>query len=377
MEKEWNPKALAKGPKILWKVVVGTGHSSIVINNNRLYTMGGKGTVNVLYCINAETGDEIWQSSFEVPYQDPQSTPVTDGKYVIGLSSNGRLICLKAKNGKIIWEKDLVGDYQVEKIDYGYSGSPVIEENQIILNINTSGIALNKKTGDLMWASDVHPANKKDISYHATPVMYDYKGKRNALLFSGTGLFSVDVDTGIQSWHHPYLDPGASKVADPVVFENKVFVSTESVVGGGLLLDISGSTPKVEWQNNNMKSSINSPVIVDGYIYGCEGGPFDGGGGLALLRCLSVKTGEIMWEKDLDTISLSLISANGKLIILEDDGTLHIAEATPSAYQEISSADVLEGEKKKRTFWTPPVLYRGKIYCRNYMGDIVCIDVSK
>jgi hypothetical protein len=73
----------------------------------------------------------------------------------------------------------------------------------------------------------------------------------------------------------------------------------------------------------------------------------------------------------------SLTAADEKLIILEEDGTLHIAEAAPSAYQEISSGDVHEGEDKKRKFYTPPVLCNGKIYCRNFYGDLVCIDVSK
>jgi hypothetical protein len=76
-------------------------------------------------------------------------------------------------------------------------------------------------------------------------------------------------------------------------------------------------------------------------------------------------------------VTSSLIAADGKLIILEEDGTLHIAEATPSMYEEMSNCDVLWGEQKPRRFWTPPVLYKGKIYCRHYGGDLVCIDVSK
>ena len=82
-----------------------------------------------------------------------------------------------------------------------------------------------------------------------------------------------------------------------------------------------------------------------------------------------------MWDEEMKISSL--LSADGKLIILEDDGILRIAEATPSSYQEISSCNVLEGEKKPRIFWTPPVLCNGKIYCRNNYGDLVCIDVSK
>jgi len=71
------------------------------------------------------------------------------------------------------------------------------------------------------------------------------------------------------------------------------------------------------------------------------------------------------------------MAADGKLIILTEQGTLSIAEATPSGYQEISSCDVFGGEKKIRRFWTPPVLCDGKIYCRNYAWELICIDVSQ
>ncbi len=67
-----------------------------------------------------------------------------------------------------------------------------------------------------------------------------------------------------------------------------------------------------------------------------------------------------MWEEDLDIplkSTVSLMAADGKLIILEDDGTLHIAEATPISYKEISGCDVFDGEDKLIRFWTPPFLY--------------------
>jgi len=74
--------------------------------------------------------------------------------------------------------------------------------------------------------------------------------------------------------------------------------------------------------------------MIDGYIYGCKGGPYKG---FESLRCLDVETGEMMWEEDLRGITISLMAGGGKLIILNGKGGLHIAEANPAAYQEISS----------------------------------------
>jgi outer membrane protein assembly factor BamB len=90
------------------------------------------------------------------------------------------------------------------------------------------------------------------------------------------------------------------------------------------------------------------------------------------LRCLDAGTGELMWEEP--TGGASLTAANGKLIVLTAKGILRIAEATPKAYREISACE-LPTEIGIPWWWTPPVLCGGRIYCRNYSGDLVCIDV--
>jgi outer membrane protein assembly factor BamB len=380
MEKDWNPEALAGGPKILWKVDVGMGYSTVAVKDNRLYTIGYKG----VYCLNAETGDEIWRYSFKY-LTEFQSTPTIEGKYVYALDISGELLCFSAKNGKLRWKKDLITEYDVVRPFYGFAGSPVIEGNLLLLTANTSGLALDKKRGKKIWCSDRPPKNL-GLSYstgphYATPVLYDDEGKRYAVITSYVGIHSVEAETGKVLWFYEWEPFRNIQGADPLIFNNKVFITQYHKENGCFLLDIGGEEPKVLWKNLNMHSEISSPVMIDGYIYGCRGGPDPV---FYSLLCLNVETGEVMWEEDLKTKeelykpkTVSLMAAGGKLIILEDDGTLHVAEATPSAYKEISSCDVLEGERKFRQFWTPPVLCNGKIYCRNYAGDLLCIDVSK
>ena len=371
METDWDPEALARGPKIIWKVNVGMGHSNFAIKENRLYTIGIKG----VYCLNAETGEEIWRRPLEDSFRDTYTTPTVEGKYLYALSSEGVLYCLKVKNGKVRWERDLISEYDVLVPFYGISGSPVIEDDLVILNLNLSGIALNKNKGEMVWVSEkYHPSmichQSKDLSGYATPVLYEGKGKRCALMYHCTGLFSVDVHTGKQQWFFEFMNHGAN-ASDPILFSNQVFLSTGWAYARCTLVEITGNQPKEVWQNKNMRNEFSSCVYIDGYLYGSDGDH----GTRARLRCIDVASGDVVWEKEMKMASL--ISADGKLIVLEEDGTLHIAEATPSAYKEISSCDVLEGERKGRLFYTPPVLCKGKIYCRNYAGDLICIDISK
>lgn len=370
-ETNWDPKALSGGPKILWKVDVGWGHSNVAIKDNRLYTIGRKGDEIGVFCFNAETGKEKWHSPFDTN-QEPRSTPTIDGKYVYVLSKNGILYCLKIKDGKLHWKKDLVEDLNSPRAADGYATSPIVEGDLVILNAKTSGIALNKKTGEKIWDGDVHTDTAGD--YFATPVMYDNDGKRYALIFSNSGLFSMDVQTGKKMWFHEWHVQGSPNCTDPVVFDNKVFISSSESSPRGALLDIQGNEPKVLWQNGNMSTDISTIVYIDGYIYGVTGS-YLGRMEDCSFRCIDAQTGDLMWEQELR--GSSLISADGKLIILEDNGTLHIAEATPSSYKEISSCNIHENEEMPPKYWTPPVLCRSKIYFRNFFGDLVCIDVSK
>ena len=366
-ETDWDSEALAGGLQLLWKTDIGTGYANVAIKKNRLYTMGVKPDGTVVLCLDAETGEEIWQHSIE-EFQDPRSTPTLDGKNVYALSLTGILWCLNAKNGNVRWKKDIVEELQVEKISFGYAGSPVIEGNLLILNVNTSGIALNKKTGDLIWNSKIH-ASEAERNYYATPVVYGDKGNRRVLFLTCIGITSAELESGDQLWSHSLKIREIEWAVDPVVFEDDVIVTTTS---HSTLIETAENKPKVLWQNTNLRSDIQTSVLIDGYLYGFNGKADSAFGSL---RCINWKTGDLMWQKKMKPAQL--ISASGKLIILEIDGILRIAEAVPSAYIEISSCDVLGGERKPRKFLSYPIPYNGRIYCRNFAGDLVCIDVSK
>jgi outer membrane protein assembly factor BamB len=170
---------------------------------------------------------------------------------------------------------------------------------------------------------------------------------------------------------------------DPVVSEGTILLMTawsKSADRQSVLLENIGENPKVRWKSQDLWTDLTTPVIIDGYIYSCFGGPDHGS---ADLRCHELITGKLIWKKKLPedelTTCVSLMAADGKLIVLNDKGMLFIAEASPSGFKELCSCDVFKGEKKKmyRQFWIPPVLCNGRIYCRNFAGDLICIDVSK
>ena len=153
--------------------------------------MGCKGREYTIVCLNAETGKEIRWCVISENLMEPQTSPAIDGEFLYALSKEGLLLCLKIKNGKVQWKKNIVQEYEARAPFYGFAGSPVVEGDLIILTTNRAGIALNKTTGEKVWGSKKPPkeqygALSTGVDY-ATPVLlYEQGGKRYRSRRAGT-----------------------------------------------------------------------------------------------------------------------------------------------------------------------------------------------
>jgi len=164
-------------------------------------------------------------------------------------------------------------------------------------------------------------------------------------------------------WRHPWQTSYDVNAATPIFIPNdKVFISSGYGVGATVLqIQSQGGSMKVEpvWRSRVMKNHWASSILHQGYIYG-----FDDG----ILACIDANTGEQQWQQR-GFQKGSLIFADGHLIILGERGNLALAEATPSAYKEKATAEVLRGK-----CWTMPTLAGGKLYVRN-QSEILCLDM--
>jgi len=355
-ETGWNASKINSSTKPLWKASVGTGFSSIAVSNGRAYTMGNTNDEDTVYCLDAETGKAIWKHRYSAPLDSknyeggPSATPtVVDGK-VYTISKKGKVFCLDAAKGDVIWQKEL--DVEIPK--WGVAGSALVMDNMIIFNAGTRGIALNKSDGSVIWQ------NGKGAAGYATGVPYTADGKKCVAIFGANEASGLIAATGKEMWNLKWKTNYDINAADPIISGGKVFLSSGYNTGCGVFKIEDGAVTEV-WRNKNMRNHFNSCVLLDGHFYG-----FDE----KTLSCLDLATGSQKWSmKGLG--KGSLMAADGKLIILSEKGKLVIAEVSPLAFKEISSAQVLTGR-----CWTAPVIANGRIYARNALGDLVCVDVA-
>jgi outer membrane protein assembly factor BamB len=363
-ETGWNVSWPVAGPPIAWRASVGIGFSSVVVSDNRLYTMGNEDNQDTVRCLDATTGTTLWSHSYEADLGDkffeggPTSTPTVHGDSVFTLSRWGHLTRLDRITGQVRWSTNVAQETGTRIPGWGFAGSPRIHDQKLLLNVGESGMAIDPATGSILWKS----ANR-DAGY-STPVTFKLQDRWVMALGSGKSFLAVDVETGTELWQQRWLTRYGVNSADPIVAGNQMFISS-GYGKGAALLEMNASGVNVVWQNRDMRNQLNSCVLLDGHLFG-----FDGDAGVSSsLRCLSWKTGEVLWTDE--TIATGgLMAAGNRLIVLSDQGELMVAEASREHFPPLARARVLQGK-----CWTTPTLANGRIYCRNAVGDLVCVDV--
>ncbi len=373
----------ASGPKRLWSRDLGEGYSGIAVDGAVLYTMYRKGTQEVAVSLDARTGKTLWEHAYDAPFRSnmrmengagPHATPLVTATHVYTVGILAHLYCFDKESGKVVWFRDLYKDFpNSTKMGRGYSGSPLAYKNTIILTIggeNNAVIVLDPRTGALVWAKN----SFQNSPSSAALIQVDGRDQMVAFLDEGgsgnaSGMVAgLDPNNGEVLWTHPHKTDWGLNIALPVSADGNIVLVSSAYSGGTRALELTRQDGKYAakelWYNRRMRVHHGSMVRVGDYAYGSSGdfGP-------APLTAINVRTGEIKWQ-DRTFSKANFIYADGKFIVLDEDGNLALAKFAPEGLTVISKISLLT-----HNAWTAPSLAGTKLYVRD-RRSIVALDLN-
>jgi outer membrane protein assembly factor BamB len=348
------------GKNIKWKTAIpGTGKSSPVIWDDKIFLTGAEGNVCMVYCFDKESGKMIWKASASGIEGEPAVLPRMSGDGGLAVSTvaaaknsvcavfaNGNLICL-THDGQKKWAKNI----GVPGNTYGYACSPLIFENTLILQFESdtkiSLIAFNLETGEIAWETP-----RKGTPVWSSPVLAGFNGKKQVVVNGNPTVDGFDASTGKPLWS---VECMSGDVAPSLaVNSTMVFAMTDFAK---LVAVVAGTPPSVKWDDNSYLSDISSPVATDDFLFVATG--------YSEVACYNAQKGDTLWTHYfMDPFNASPIIADDKVWLLDKTGKMHIVKNSGS-FELISESSLGEPSECTPAFSDKKIYVRGKnnLYC--------------
>lgn len=380
-----------EGLKVLWEAPMGLGYAPPVVARGRLFHFDRFRDDNRLTCRNAETGKLLWNFEYPTDYDDlygyspgPRACPVVDDDRVYIFGPEGMLHCLSVADGKPLWPLDTRKQYHVHQNFFGVGSVPVVEGDLLIVAVggsppgprpndlreakgNGTGIvAFDKKTGKEVYRSS------DELASYASPIVTTVGGRRLGLYFGRSGLVGFDPKSGKEdfrfSWRARLLE--SVNASNPVVVGDHVLL-TECYGPGAALVRLGPGKAMPVWtdkdkdRDRSLACHWNTPIHVDGYVYGSSGRHESE----AELRCVEWATGKVMWSvKHLSRSSLTRI--DGHFLCMTERGEVLLLKINPTKFDEVAKwvTDL------DYPTWAAPVVSHGLMYIRG-KDRLVCAEL--
>jgi outer membrane protein assembly factor BamB len=364
----------ADGPKLLWKITnAGEGHATPSVAHGHIYGMGLRGNDEVVWALEEATGKEVWATKIadRIQLQGPQggdgprATPTVEGDRLYTLGVGGVLVCLERDSGKLVWKRDLVADFGGSVPVWGYSESPLVDGDAVIVTPGGTNtiVKLRKADGETIWKASIPGRNAAAYSSVQAATI---GGVKQYIQFLSGGVVSVTADSGKLLWSYdsPANRQGIS-CSMPVVKGDYVFAATAYNTGGGLVkVAKQGDDFKADevYFAREMQNHHGGLVIVGDHLYG-----FDN----SSLVCMNLLTGEVAWrERSVGKGSIKAV--DGLLVCRGERGEIALVEANPAAYTE--KGRFMQPDRSRAPAWPYPVVANGKLLIRD-QDTLLCYDV--
>lgn len=347
-----------------WKIAVpGVGHSCPVVWGEKLFlTSSEKATgKRIVLCVNTEDGKVLWtRDSAAKTYKTHQrnsfasSTPAVDADRLYTVWATPDLVTVVAYThaGEKAWSADL-GTF---KGGHGFGISPIRVDDLLIVPIDqdktAAVIALDAATGKQRWKSE----RPSGTACYSTPCLYQPDGKPAQLILTNwvSGVVALDPKTGQMLWSAKPFDANTQErsIASPVIAGDLVFATSGFVTGRKefVALKPEGAGAKEVWRREREVAHIATPLVKGDriYIFSEQG----------FATCLDAKTGKEIWQERLGgTFTSSPLCVGDHIYCISDSGDVFVLDAKDD-FQMTGPSKL--GEKTQAT----PAIADGRMFIR-------------
>lgn len=345
--------------KEIWRREIGPGWSSFAIVGDRVYTQEQRGDDEVVLCLDAVSGKDLWIHADRTRFWEsmagagPRATPTFHEGKIYATGATGKLNCLDAAQGTVLWSHDIGIDADTKPPQWGFASSPLVVGDVVMVYAGGGPgkglLAYRTETGELVWKG----GNGKHS--YSSPQRASIDGIDQVLMLTELGVFSVNPLSGELLWEHAWPVEDMNRSIQPNIAGNVVFLGTGIGIGTrAVAVQLDGSTwsTNEKWTSKDMKPYFNDFVILDNYAYGFDGNIFS---------CTDITSGKRQWKRGRYGNGQVLLLADQKLLlIISETGELVILAADPTQHQELARMSVLVGKT-----WNHPVIVRERLYVRN------------
>jgi outer membrane protein assembly factor BamB len=375
----------AGGLTVRWRAPAGWGFSSPVVAQGRVYLADSEvvkpQAKERVRCFDAATGKTLWTHTYAVAYEDwafdpaqeigPVATPIVQGGKVYAVGRLGHLFCLDARTGDVLWQRDLRQEYQAAFAPG--APSPLIEGDLLIHFIGgkpgAGVIALHKDTGKEAWR-----ALEESLTF-SSPIVIFSGGKRQLIVWTQESVTSLDPAAGTVYWRQRLVTSGDYAVSTPVYHKGRLLI-------GGLMFQMDGEQPaaRVLWPDSKAPArrifSHTSTALFRGdHLFTAKSS--------GQLVCVEAATGKPVWESDQVTdlkngASIHLTANGDSVLLYTDKGQIIRALLSAQGYKEISRAALLEPTFPfggRKVAWSPPAYAGGRVFARSGK-EIICASLA-
>ncbi len=358
------PKTWPKELTQKWKIKVGVGDASPVLVGDRVYVFTRDGGDEVVTCVDAAKGTEVWKDKYAAPPADgpggrphdgPRSSPaVADGKVCI-LGASGILSCLNADKGTVVWRKESKG-----KPQFWTAASPLILDGKCIAYLGGKGkgeiVAYDLATGDEKWKWT------GDGPAYGSPVLMTIDKTKMVVTLTEKGLVAVNAADGKLLWNAAFSAQYNS--GTPVIDGQTVICSGPNA--GTVAFKVENKDDSFEakqlWKNTPAAGIYNTPVLKDGLLFGLTStGGGRGRGAPTNIFCMKAETGQDSWT---DSTKLgecgAILDAGSVLLALSSDSELLAFKPGDKKITVLAKYKVADSP-----IWSCPIIAGNRVFVKD------------